>query len=45
MLERIIENNNTRNEIKNAARMARLKILDYYPSLATDGKIYIIATG
>ena len=42
-LEDTINNDNSRTEIKNSAKLARDKILEYYP--LTDGHIYVIATG
>lgn len=42
-IEDVIDNENTRIEIKNAANAAKSKIQEYYPT--TGGHIYIIATG
>lgn len=42
-IEDIIDNEDIRDEIKNAATVAKNKIEEYYPT--TGGHIYIIATG
>lgn len=39
----MIENQDTRSEIKNAARIAKSKLEEYYSH--TDANIYTIATG
>ena len=42
-LDSVIANQNTRSEIKNAANMAKNKLVEYYSY--TDANIYTIATG
>jgi hypothetical protein len=42
-LQTIIENQDTRSEIKNAAIMAKYKLEEYYPHV--EANIYTIATG
>ena len=42
-LESVIANQNTRSEIKNAATMAKSKLVEYYSY--TGANIYTIATG
>jgi len=43
MLNTVITNQNTLEEIKNGAMEAKQKILDYYPT--SNGQVYTVATG
>ena len=43
MLNNIIANDNTLEEIKDGATEAKKKILDYYPT--SSGAVYTVATG
>jgi hypothetical protein len=43
MLNTVISNEDTSVEIKNGAKEAKKKILEYYPT--SNGQVYIVATG
>jgi len=43
MLNAVITDQNTLEEIKNGAMEAKKKILDYYPT--SNGQVYTVATG